>query len=111
MPGVINVVSITLFLIRFVADVKADNDGRDLWNENQFIVKIPYVAGGFLNDKRSIKYAKGAEGILKSISQFVRNCPSLLGYIPFFIVQPRFKYTKEAKVSKSTSNIINYFPF
>jgi len=90
---------------RFVADVQRNADGRDLWNNNNFIVKIPYVAGGNLLNKTSIKYAKGAEGIKRAIIQFLRNYPGFLGYIPFLIVQPRFPYTKEAKVSSHCSLI------
>ena len=86
-------------MYRFVDDVKADN--RDIWNNNKFIVKIPYVGGGFLKDKKSIKYAKGVQGIIKAIWEFTnpKNYPGLLGYIPFLIIQPRFSYTKEAKAS------------
>jgi len=82
---------------RFVVEVKADD--KDLWNDNKFIVKIPYVSGGNLLNKTSIKYGVGAEGIKRAILEFLRNYPAFLGYIPFLIVQPRFPYTKEAKVS------------
>ena len=88
---------------RFVAEVERSADGRDLRNDNKFIVKIPYVSGGNLLNKNSVKYCRdGAQGIERAIIEFLTNYPGFLGYIPFLIVQPRFPYTKEAKVS-------NYF--
>ena len=76
------------------------NDERDLWNNDKFIIKLPYVSGGVYLGKRSLKYnVTGAEGIRRGIIQFLNNHPGVLGYIPFLIVQPQFRYTKEAKVS------------
>jgi hypothetical protein len=72
----------------------------DIDNNNQFIVKLPYCAGGVLRDKGSIKrHCKGKEGIKKAIMEFLRNHEFVLGYINYVIVQPQFPYSTEAKVS------------
>ena len=70
----------------------------ELFNNNEFVVKLPYVAGGFLLDNRSVKYGFGVEGIIQQVSFFLKNNPAVLGYIPFVIIQPRFPYSTEAKV-------------
>ena len=69
-----------------------------LSNKNSFCVKLPYVAGGRLLDGPSFKYGTGVDGIFACISEFVRCNSAVLGYIPFVIIQPRFRYTTEAKV-------------
>ena len=46
---------------RFVAEIKRDADGMDLWNDDQFVVKIPYVSGGNLLNKTSYNFGKGAK--------------------------------------------------
>jgi hypothetical protein len=94
---------------RFVAEVERNADGRNLWNDNKFIVKIPYVSGGNLLNKTSIKFGIGAEGIQRAIIEFLMNYPGFLGYMPFLIVQPRFPFTKEAKVSSYFDIIDLYF--
>jgi hypothetical protein len=45
------------------------------------------------------KYAIGAEGIKRAIIGFLMNYPGFFGYMPFLIVQLRFPFNKEAKVS------------
>jgi hypothetical protein len=68
--------------------------------EGSFCLKLPYSSGGMIRDKRSYKFTTGGrEGIIEGIRQFLRNNKYVLGYIPFIIVQPRFKYTSEAKVN------------
>lgn len=74
-------------------------DHPELFNFNKYCIKLPFVAGGYLNDKRSVKYGVGAAGIIKSIKQFLRWSPAVLGYIPYVIIQPKFPYSTEAKVS------------
>ena len=81
---------------RFVKRIATDHP--ELCNKNKFIVKLPYVAGGYLLDKRSVKYGVGAEGIIKQIKDFLNHNPAVLGYIPFVIIQPRFRWATEAKV-------------
>ena len=67
-------------------------------NEDKFFVKLPYSCGGYLNGKRSTKCGKGVKGIIDAITQFLKNHPAVLGYIPFVIVQPYFSTNTEAKV-------------
>ncbi len=88
--------SINCTICRFVEKINAD---PDLANNNTFCVKLPYVAGGRLLDKPSYKYGKGVDGILRCIAEFLRCNPAVLGFIPFVIIQPKFRYTTEAKVS------------
>jgi hypothetical protein len=76
------------------------NADPDLNNKNAFCVKLPYVAGGRLLDGPSFKYGIGIDGIFACIKEFVKWNDAVLGYIPFVIVQPKFRYTTEAKVSK-----------
>ena len=71
-----------------------------LSNRNSFCIKLPYVAGGRLLDGPSYKYGTGVDGIFACITEFVTWNSAVLGYIPFFIIQPRFRYTTEAKVSE-----------
>ena len=82
--------------IRFVRKIEIEHP--ELFNRNEFAVKLPYVAGGYLLDNRSIKYGIGVKGIILQIYHFLKNHPGVLGYIPFIIIQPRFPYSSEAKV-------------
>jgi len=79
-----------------------------LFNDDKFVVKLPYAAGGCVGDRSSVKYAKnGVQGIKICIAQFLRNHRFVLGYIPFVIVQPRFKNNSEAKVLINLSHDFN----
>jgi hypothetical protein len=49
---------------------------------NKFCIKLSYVT------HRTPKYAEGAEGILLSINQYMRQ-PMTSGYYPYVIIQPR----------------------
>ena len=80
---------------------KIETDHPELFNNNEFVVKLPFVAGGYLGDKESVKYGFGVEGILQQIRYFLRWNPFVLGYIPYVIIQPRFAHSTEAKVSIS----------
>ena len=80
---------------RFVK--KIETEYPELYNHNEFAVKLPYVAGGYLLDNKSVKYGFGVEGIIQQIYYFLKNNPGVLGYIPFIIIQPRFPYSCEAK--------------
>ena len=84
------------------------NADPDLCNRNSVCVKLSYVAGGRLLDKPSYKYGAGVDGIFHCISQFIRLNYGVLGYIPFIIIQPRFRYTTEAKVGKLFKLFIIY---
>jgi len=66
--------------------------------KKEYVIKLPFAAGGVVRDKGSVKYGIGALGILKSIREFLKNHPCVLGYIHYIIIQPRFPYATEAKV-------------
>ena len=85
-----------LSFIRFIK--KIDTEYPELFNHNEFAIKLPYVAGGYYLDNKSIKYGCGVEGIVLQIYYFLKYNPGVLGYIPFIIIQPRFPYSSEAKV-------------
>jgi hypothetical protein len=79
-----------------VADVRGN---PLLYNDDKFVVKLPYAAGGVVGDSSAVKYTKnGVDGIIKAIRQFLRNHRFVLGYIPYVIVQPRFANNAEVKV-------------
>jgi hypothetical protein len=67
--------------------------------KKEFIIKLPFASGGVVRDRCSVKYGVGVVGVLKAISEFIRNRPYVLGYIHYLIVQPRFPHNSEAKVS------------
>ncbi len=76
-----------------------NNDHPQLLNsKKEFIIKLPFASGGVVRDKCSIKYGAGVNGVVRAISEFVRNHPYVLGYIHYVIVQPRFPNNSEAKV-------------
>jgi hypothetical protein len=87
-----------LHLFRFVADIEAD---PLIWNsKGKFVAKLPFSSGGFLGNKRSIKYPRGgALGIVASIREFLKNNEKVAGFIPYVIIQPFFPNNSEAKVT------------
>ena len=65
---------------------------------------MPYSAGGYLGDKKSVKYTckdTKVGGIVKAIGQMLRYNCHVAGYIPYIIVQPFFENNSEAKVSSN----------
>ncbi|MFN9909245.1 MAG: hypothetical protein ACK56F_24525, partial [bacterium] len=67
---------------------------------------MPYVAGGYLLDNKSVKYGVGVDGVILQIFYFLKNNPAVLGYIPFIIIQPRFPFSTEAKVRIYVCNLM-----
>ena len=70
-----------------------------LYNNGNFVIKLPFASGGVVRDKGSVKYAVGVERIFQRIREFMNNHPACYGYINFVILQPRFANNSEAKVT------------
>jgi hypothetical protein len=85
----------------FVAKVEAD---PTQFHGGRYCIKLPYSAGGYLGDKKSVKYTckdTKVGGIVKAIGQMLRYNCHVAGYIPYIIVQPFFENNSEAKVSSN----------
>ena len=76
--------------------IKADDV---YYNEDRWILKLPYSAGGqHRGNKITYKTCVGIDDLLAKLRTFTRH-PSVLGYIPYVLIQPRIRSNAEAKVS------------